>query len=98
MNAGWDDDLLAEELQALMGLESGFELTVTGFSIPEIDHVIANHRPEEPGSPQDNLLPDPAMIPRRCRPGDIYRAGPHKVICGDARDHAIVAAWTAPMR
>jgi hypothetical protein len=32
------------------------------------------------------------MIPRRCRPGDIYRAGPHKVICGDARDKAIVAA------
>ena len=92
LNAGWDDDLLAEELQALMGLDPGFDLTVTGFSIPEIDHVIANHRPEEPGSPQDNLLPDPAMIPRRCRPGDIYRAGPHKVICGDARDHAIVAA------
>ena len=92
LNAGWDDDLLAEELQALMGLDPGFDLTVTGFSIPEIDHVIANHRPEEPGSPQDDLLPDPAMIPRRCQPGDIYRAGPHKVICGDARDKAIVAA------
>lgn len=92
LNAGWDEDLLAEELQALMGLDPGFDLTVTGFSIPEIDHVIANHKPEEPGSPEEDLLPDPALIPRRCRPGDIYRAGPHKLICGDARDAAIVAA------
>jgi DNA modification methylase len=92
LNAGWDEDLLAEELQALMGLDPGFDLTVTGFSIPEIDHVIANHKPEEPGSPEEDLLPDPALIPRRCRPGDIYQAGPHRLICGDARDKAIVAA------
>ncbi len=92
LNAGWDEDLLAEELEALMGLEPGFDLTVTGFSLPEIDQVIAARKPEEPDNPHDDQLPDAALTLRRCRPGDIYRVGPHKLICGDARDKAIVAA------
>jgi hypothetical protein len=44
-NAGWDQDLLAQEFEALMGLDLGFDLTLTGFSFPEIDHVIASHAP-----------------------------------------------------
>ena len=90
--AGWDEDLLAEELEALMGLDPGFDLTVTGFSIPEIDGLIANHKPEKPGNPSDDLLPDPAQVRRRCKPGDIYQLGPHRLICGDARDREAVAA------
>jgi len=35
LNAGWDDDLLAAELGALMAEDDlGFDLGVTGFSIP----------------------------------------------------------------
>ena len=90
--AGWDEDLLAEELEAVMGLDPGFDLTVTGFSIPEIDGLIANHKPEKPGNPSDDLLPDPAQVRRRCKPGDIYQLGPHRLICGDARDREVVAA------
>ena len=92
LKAGWDEDLLAEELEALMGLDPGFDLTVTGFSIPEIDGLIANHKPEKPGNPNDDLLPDPAQVRRRCKRGDIYHLGPHRLICGDARDRATVAA------
>ena len=92
LNAGWDDDLLTQELEALMGLDLGFDLTVTGFSIPEIDGLLASQKPEEPGNPDDDLMPDPASVPRRCNPGDIYRVGSHKLICGDARDPAVVAA------
>lgn len=51
LNAGWDDELLAEELQSLLGVDLGFDLTVTGFSIPEIDGLIANNKPEKPGNP-----------------------------------------------
>jgi DNA modification methylase len=95
LNAGWDEDLLAEELEELMGLDIALDLTVTGFSIPEIDAVIANHKPEKPGNPDDDVLPDPALVRRRCRPGDIYQLGPHRLICGDARDQAAVAALMA---
>jgi DNA modification methylase len=92
LKAGWDEDLLAEELEALMGLDPGYDLTLTGFSIPEIDTVIANHKPEKPGNPDDDLLPDPAQVRRRCKPGDIFQLGPHRLICGDARDHNAIAA------
>ena len=92
LKAGWDEDFLAEELEALMGLEPGFDLSLTGFSIPEIDGLIAGHKPEKPGNPDDDLLPDPAQVIRRCKPGDIFRLGHHRLICGDARDYNTVAA------
>ena len=92
LKAGWDEDFLAEELEALMGLEPGFDLSLTGFSIPEIDGLIANQKPEKPGNPDDDLLPDPAKIARRCKLGDIFRLGPHRLICGDARDHVTISA------
>jgi hypothetical protein len=92
LKAGWDEDLLAEELEALMGLDPGFDLTVTGFSIPEIDGLIADHKPEKPGNLNDDLVPDPAQVRRWCKRGDIYQLGPHRLICGDARERSIVAA------
>ena len=59
LNAGWDEDLLAEELQALFAEDLGFDIGVTGFSIPEIDGLIEGLTPEEPGDPEDDWLPDP---------------------------------------
>ncbi|KAF0133110.1 MAG: DNA methylase N-4/N-6 domain-containing protein, partial [Xanthobacteraceae bacterium] len=38
LNAGWDTELLAIELQGLIDLD--FDLSVTGFSIAEIDFVL----------------------------------------------------------
>ena len=38
LNAGWDEELLAEELGALLEMpDLGFDIGVTGFSIAEID-------------------------------------------------------------
>ena len=39
---------------------------------------------EEPGDPADGILTPEA--PRRVEPGDIWRMGPHRLICGDALD------------
>ena len=33
LNAGWDEDLLAEELQGLLADDLGFDIGITGFSI-----------------------------------------------------------------
>ena len=33
LNAGWDEDLLAEELEALLADDLGFDIGVIGFSI-----------------------------------------------------------------
>ena len=58
LNAGWDEDLLAEELKALLADDLGFDIGVTGFSIPEIDGLVEGLTPEEPGDPEDDWLPE----------------------------------------
>jgi DNA modification methylase len=92
LNAGWDEELLGLELKELSEADLGFSLDITGFSIAEVDSLIEGLSPEEAGDPADDALPNPATIPRRCKPGDIYRVGPHRLICGDALDARTVEA------
>ena len=88
LNAGWDEDLLAEELEALSTLDLDFDVTLTGFSIAEIDSLIEAKDPEEPGDPADDVLVIEA--PRRVQPGDVWKLGVHRLICGDALDPGVV--------
>jgi len=90
LNAGWDEDLLAGELEALMEMDLGFDIGVTGFSIPEIDTLIEDREPEEPGDPADDILPEDADVAARCRPGDVWRLGRHRLVCGDALDPGVI--------
>jgi DNA modification methylase len=94
LNAGWDEEILAEELKALSALDLDFDVTLTGFAVAEIDHLIDGLVPEEAGDPADDRLPVEA--PLRCRRGDIWQLGPHLLICGDARDPDTVAALMGP--
>jgi DNA modification methylase len=86
LNAGWDDEILAGELQALLEIDLDFDVGVIGFSIAETDSLIAGLAPEEPGDPADDRLPEPASVPARCRPGDIWELGSHRLLCGNALD------------
>ena len=38
--AGWDKSILAIELQHLLTIDDDFDVTITGFEIPEIDLII----------------------------------------------------------
>ncbi len=89
LNAGWDEEILGEELKALLESDLDFGIELTGFSIPEIDGLIEGLAPEEPGDPADDVLPDDA--PARCRPGDIWQLDPHRLICGNALDPVDIA-------
>src|SRR5690349_16631100 len=40
LNAGWDEDLLADEIKRIAVLDPGFDLSLTGFSMPEIDALV----------------------------------------------------------
>ena len=91
INAGWDEELLALELKELMEADLGFDIGVTGFTIPEVDQLMEGLAPEEPGDPADNRLPDDRLSPR-CKPGDLWRLGSHRLVCGDALDPAVVSA------
>jgi len=82
LNAGWDEVVLAEELQGLLETEIDFGIEVTGFSIPEIDSLIEGLVPVEEGDPADEVLP--ADGPPVSQVGDLWLLGTHRVLCGDA--------------
>mgnify|MGYP000965602527 CR=1 FL=1 len=84
LNAGWDDEILASELEALLAIDEGFDVSVTGFTIAEVDSLIAGKAVEEDGDPADDALPD--HTPSLCKLGDVWQLGPHRLICGNALD------------
>lgn len=89
LNSGWDEQILAEELKGLLAVDLDFDIGVTGFTIPEFDGLIDGLAPEEPGAPKDDAVP--ADAPARCKPGDVWQLGPHRLICGNSLDPTTVA-------
>ena len=89
LNAGWDSELLATELQALVDLE--FDVSLTGFSMAEVDFVLDADRQKNvaPDHPEDLIPPLPVLAVSR--PGDLWSLGRHRVLCGDARSRDDVA-------
>lgn len=85
LEAGWDEEALAEELAALCDLDPDFDIELTGFTIAEIDGLIEGIGLEDTGNPVEDQIPE-LNIERRCEPGDIWQVGQHRLICADARD------------
>ncbi|MBK9010166.1 MAG: site-specific DNA-methyltransferase [Novosphingobium sp.] len=86
LNAGWDQGLLALELQELIDL--GFEVELTGFCQTEIDLTLDLAREsdvEEEG--KADAIP-PIQGPAVSCPGDLWLLGRHRLLCGDAREAA----------
>jgi hypothetical protein len=87
LNAGWDREVLAIELQALIDLDFGAE--ITGFSLAEIDLVLDEARESCPDPRHEVDDEVPAFTDLRLattRPGDLWRLGRHRLLCGDARN------------
>jgi DNA modification methylase len=88
--AGWDRNLLAIELQDLIDI--GFEVELTGFETPEIDLLLEETLESAGLTPAaDDQLPEPRREPPTTRLGDLWILGPHRLLCGDARDPACFA-------
>ena len=84
---------LATELGALLATDLDLDIGVTGFSIPEVDTLLATVAPEESGDPADDALPDAAAA--RVHRGEVWQLGAHRLICGDVRDPAVLPALMA---
>ncbi len=84
-NAGWDRELLAIEFQGLIELDLDFDVTLTGFEMPEIDIMIGELDADEEDDPADEV-PELGDGPPVTRPGDVWCIGKHRLICGDSTD------------
>jgi len=89
--AGWDKEILAIELQALVDLD--FDLEVVGFELAEIDLILDEDRLRKSGaeSEEADAVPVVAPGPAISQPGDVWCLGAHRLICGDARDPKALA-------
>ena len=94
LNAGWDREMLAIELQGLVDLD--FEVELTGFSLAEVDIVLDEARESAPdgadASIEDTIPPYRHDGPAVTQPGDLWVLGRHRLICADARDAGSYAA------
>ena len=84
LNAGWDREILAIELQGLFDLD--FEVELTGFSLAEIDFALdeAGEANPDASDATEDAVPD-ITGPAVSRMGDVWVLARHKLICGDAR-------------
>ncbi len=97
LNAGWDREILAIELQALVDLE--FETELTGFSLAEIDLVLDEAHDADPDAsdaPED-IIPAVSDTPVT-QAGDVWLLGRHRLLCGDTRNHVDMAKLMAGER
>lgn len=78
LDAGWDNDMLKIELQDLDA--EGFDLSLTGFNVDEIDNFLAD--PTE-GLTDDDAVPEMPAIPVTVE-GDVWVLGRHRLMCGDS--------------
>lgn len=74
LNAGWDREILAIELQALV--ELNFDVEVTGFSLAEVDFAIDELGDSDPDGADtpDDLVPELAG-PTITEAGDVWLLG-----------------------
>jgi ParB/Sulfiredoxin domain len=84
--AGWDREILAIELQALVDLD--FEVELTGFETAEVDLILEEANEAVGTGGCEDEIPTYGAGPAVTRPGDLWNLGPHRLLCADARDPA----------
>jgi DNA modification methylase len=79
--AGWDKSILAIELQQLSNLDADFDVTVTGFEIPEIDLIVQESSTNDD---RDDVFELSETNHAVTQFGDLWQLGKHRVFCGNS--------------
>lgn len=78
--AEWDDSVLSKTLEALKA--ENFDLAAIGFDDKDLEQWLK--APElVPGCGEDEV---PEQVETRCKPGDLWVLGEHRLLCGDSTD------------
>jgi DNA modification methylase len=78
-DSSWDTEALKLEFGDVLQISNEIDLTLSGFEMGEIDVVLGDALAEE-----DALPVVEANDPPRSMPGDLWRLGDHRVLCGDS--------------
>ena len=79
MDAGWDEELLRVEIEALQA--EAFDLSLTGFDEKELADLFQEESEvEDDDFDVDGELKEPAVT----QMGDVWTLGRHRLVCGDS--------------
>ena len=85
-NAGWDDDLLRIEIEALQ--DESFDVSLLGFEDVELAQLLAAQDAAE-GLTDEDAVPELTEKPAS-RTGDLWVLGEHKLLVGDSTNQGDV--------
>ena len=77
-DAGWDNELLAVELEGLKELD--FDIDLIGFDEAQLNMILGSDDAEEDDFDVDEALKEPTMSQQ----GDLWLLGRHRLLCGDS--------------
>ena len=83
LNSGFDTDLLIGELDFLK--DAGFDASLTGFSIDELEKMFAGHDETEPHDDDFDVEAAVGQCPFAML-GDLWSLGRHRLLVGDSTD------------
>ena len=89
LDAGWDEELLAVEMQELQDM--GYDLSMTGFDEKELADLFSDNTDSEAKDDDFDLtaaLEKASFVER----GDVWTVGRHRLMCGDATSADDVSA------
>ena len=81
--AGWDNELLALELGAMLELDPELDLALTGFDTAEIEALLNSLDQEATGDAPVEIDLKATLV---SEVGSLWQLGDHRLICGDATD------------
>ena len=80
LDAGWDEDMLRVEMEALQGMD--FDISLTGFDEAEIADLFAadDNEAQEDDFDEDAALQAEPFV----KTGDLWLLGKHRLLCADS--------------
>ena len=101
ISGAWDEQLLARLLADLQQSD-GLDLTLSGFAEDEVTELVkrldAREKRERPETFDLDAALEAARREPRTKPGELWRLGDHRVLCGDATTPTTSAGSSAARR